>query len=91
MADFKTELLGAVAKAESDGELGRAQARRIRRAADNPRRLARMQAEAVTAIYDTNPNALKLGANGQVDWSKAFAKFLEWLPRILQLIQMFGG
>lgn len=89
--DFKAELLKAVDKAEQSGEMGRLQARRIRVAANNPRKLARMQAETVAAVYDQNPTALKIGSGGQIDWSKAFANFQKWLPRILQLVSLFGG
>ena len=89
--DFKQGLLSAVDKAESDGDLGWRQADRIRRAAGNPRRLKRMEAAAVTHLEETSPQALKFGTDGSVDWSKAFAKFMEWLPKIMQLIALFGG
>lgn len=89
--NFKSELLNAVSTAEQSGELGRLQARRIRLAANNPRKLARIQAEAVAAAYDSNPTALKIGKDGQVDWGKLFANFEKWLPKILQLFSLFGG
>ena len=89
--DFRAGLLAAVDKAENEGNLGWRQAKRIRNAADNPRRLRRMEAEALTYLDETSPQTLKFGADGSIDWSKAFAKFLEWLPRIMQLIALFGG
>lgn len=92
--DFKTNLLLNLDKAESAGEVGRAQARRLRRHAENPQKLARMEAEATAIVFDDNPNAIKFGTSGSIDWSKVFAtfsKFMAALPGLIKLFAAFGG
>ena len=89
--DFGQGLLDAVDVAESNGELGWRQADRLRRAASNPRQLKRMEATALTHLEETSPQSLKFGGDDgtTIDWSAAFAKFMEWAPKILQLIALF--
>lgn len=89
--DFAQGLIDAVEVAEASGEIGWRQADRIRRAIQNPRQLRRMEAAALTHLEETSPQALKFGGGGgtTIDWSAAFAKFMEWAPKILQLIALF--
>lgn len=89
--DFAQGLIDAVEVAESNGEIGWRQADRFRRAARNPRQLRRMEAAAITHLEETSPQSLKFGGEGgtTIDWSAAFAKFMEWAPRLLQLIALF--
>lgn len=89
--DFAQGLIDAVEVAESNGEIGWRQAERFRRAAGKPRQLKRMEAAAIDELEETSPQLLKFGGEGgtTIDWSAAFAKFMEWAPRLLQLLTLF--
>lgn len=89
-SEFRGAFLQAVEEAQSEGKIGRLRANALRRAADNPRRLERIQerVEEECACCDVNP--LTSGEHGAPDlqWLIDFIKQL--IPLIAQLISLFG-
>lgn len=88
---FKAALLGAVDQAVAEGTIGRLRANMIRRAADNPRKLARMQSHVEEeARCCGEHNLLAAGPNGAIDLNALIEFITKLIPLIAQLLALLG-
>lgn len=89
-SEFKTHFLTAVDEAQSEGKIGHIRASALRRSADNPKRLARIQARVEEECVCCGVNPLSSGPNGAPDWAAIIEFIKQLLPLIAQLIALFG-
>lgn len=83
--DFKSAFLKAVDEAQDEGTIGPMKARMARRIANNPRRLAAVEAECCEEAMAAG--FASAGGPGAFDWNALLAFLKELLPIILALFQ----